>query len=72
MEFFYQERQVPLRGRNVADIDMDKRIGLDSLISRTYPFDELSENFRLMLPGEPCGLDRKAPLLYKQAARMPR
>jgi Zn-dependent alcohol dehydrogenase len=35
----------------LADLDMDKRIDLDSLISRTYKFDEINEGFRLMLTG---------------------
>ncbi|MGH7045334.1 MAG: Zn-dependent alcohol dehydrogenase [Stellaceae bacterium] len=35
----------------LADLDMDKRIDLDSLISRTYRFDEINEGFRLMLDG---------------------
>ena len=30
---------------------MDKRIDLDSLISRTYKFDEINEGFRLMMTG---------------------
>jgi S-(hydroxymethyl)glutathione dehydrogenase/alcohol dehydrogenase len=36
----------------LADLDMDKRIDLASLISRTYRFDEINEGFRLMLAGE--------------------
>ena len=35
----------------LADLDMDKRIDLDSLISRTYKFDEINEGFRLMMTG---------------------
>ena len=35
----------------LADLDMDKRIDLDSLISRTYKFDEINEGFRLMTDG---------------------
>jgi S-(hydroxymethyl)glutathione dehydrogenase/alcohol dehydrogenase len=35
----------------LADLDMDKRIDLDSLISRTYKFDEINEGFRLMMAG---------------------
>ena len=35
----------------LADLDMDKRIDLDSLISRTYKFDEINEGFRLMMSG---------------------
>jgi S-(hydroxymethyl)glutathione dehydrogenase/alcohol dehydrogenase len=30
---------------------MEKRINLDSLISRTYKFDEINEGFRLMAQG---------------------
>jgi S-(hydroxymethyl)glutathione dehydrogenase / alcohol dehydrogenase len=35
----------------LADLDMDRKIDLDSLISRTYRFDEINEGFRLMLDG---------------------
>ena len=35
----------------LADLDMDKRIDLDSLISRTYKFDEINEGFKLMTGG---------------------
>ena len=35
----------------LADLDMEKRIDLDSLISRTYKFDEINEGFKLMLEG---------------------
>ena len=36
----------------LADLDMNKRVDLDGLISRTYRFDEINEGFRLMLAGE--------------------
>ncbi|HEY3912017.1 MAG TPA: Zn-dependent alcohol dehydrogenase [Stellaceae bacterium] len=36
----------------LADLDMEKRIDLDGLISRTYRFDEINEGFRSMLAGE--------------------
>ncbi len=36
----------------LADLDMQKKINLDDLISRTYRFDEINEGFRLMLAGE--------------------
>jgi S-(hydroxymethyl)glutathione dehydrogenase/alcohol dehydrogenase len=36
----------------LADLDMAKRIDLDTLISRTYHFEEINEGFRLMLAGE--------------------
>src|SRR5579884_1864892 len=36
----------------LADLDIEKRIDLESLISRTYRFDEINEGFRLMLAGE--------------------
>ncbi len=36
----------------LADLDMQKKIDLDGLISRTYRFDEINEGFRLMLAGE--------------------
>jgi S-(hydroxymethyl)glutathione dehydrogenase/alcohol dehydrogenase len=35
----------------LADLDMEKRINLDSLISRTYKFDEINEGFQLMANG---------------------
>ncbi|HEV2300006.1 MAG TPA: Zn-dependent alcohol dehydrogenase [Stellaceae bacterium] len=35
----------------LADLDMEKRIDLDDLISRTYRFEEINEGFRLMLAG---------------------
>jgi S-(hydroxymethyl)glutathione dehydrogenase/alcohol dehydrogenase len=35
----------------LADLDMDKRLNLDGLISRTYRFDEINEGFRLMVSG---------------------
>jgi S-(hydroxymethyl)glutathione dehydrogenase/alcohol dehydrogenase len=35
----------------LADLDMTKRIDLDSLISRTYEFDEINEGFRLLTSG---------------------
>jgi Zn-dependent alcohol dehydrogenase len=35
----------------LADLDMDKRLNLDDLISRTYKFDEINEGFRLLLSG---------------------
>ena len=35
----------------LADLDMEKRINLDSLISRTYKFDEINEGFQLMAEG---------------------
>ena len=36
----------------LADLDMERKIDLDRLISRTYRFDEINEGFRLMLAGE--------------------
>ena len=36
----------------LADLDMEKRIDLDSLISRTYKFDEINEGFQLMAKGQ--------------------
>jgi len=35
----------------LADLDMDRRINLDDLISRTYKFDEINEGFRLLVTG---------------------
>jgi len=35
----------------LADLDLDKRIELERLISRTYAFDEINEGFRLLLTG---------------------
>jgi S-(hydroxymethyl)glutathione dehydrogenase/alcohol dehydrogenase len=36
----------------LADLDMDKRLELDALISRTYAFDEINEGFRLLTSGQ--------------------
>jgi len=36
----------------LADLSLSKRIDLDSLISRTYRFDEINEGFKLMLSGQ--------------------
>ena len=36
----------------LADLDMDKKINLDQLISRTYEFDQINEGFALMRAGE--------------------
>jgi S-(hydroxymethyl)glutathione dehydrogenase / alcohol dehydrogenase len=36
----------------LADLDIEKKIDLDSLISRIYRFEEINEGFRLMLAGE--------------------
>ncbi len=36
----------------LCDLDLEKRINLDDLISRTYRFEEINEGFRLMLEGE--------------------
>ena len=36
----------------LADLDLEKKINLDGLISRTYRFDEINEGFALMLAGE--------------------
>jgi S-(hydroxymethyl)glutathione dehydrogenase/alcohol dehydrogenase len=35
----------------LADLDMDKKLDLDGLISRTYKFDEINEGFRLLVSG---------------------
>jgi S-(hydroxymethyl)glutathione dehydrogenase/alcohol dehydrogenase len=35
----------------LADLDLDKRIELERLISHTYAFDEINEGFRLLLTG---------------------
>jgi S-(hydroxymethyl)glutathione dehydrogenase/alcohol dehydrogenase len=35
----------------LADLDMDKKLNLDDLISRTYKFDEINEGFRLLVTG---------------------
>jgi S-(hydroxymethyl)glutathione dehydrogenase / alcohol dehydrogenase len=35
----------------LADLDMEKRIDLDSLISRTYRFEEINEGFKLLTSG---------------------
>jgi S-(hydroxymethyl)glutathione dehydrogenase/alcohol dehydrogenase len=36
----------------LADLDMDKKIDLDGLISRTYRFDQINEGFELLVAGE--------------------
>jgi S-(hydroxymethyl)glutathione dehydrogenase/alcohol dehydrogenase len=36
----------------LADLDMDRRIDLDALISRTYRFDEINEGFKLLTSGQ--------------------
>ena len=36
----------------LADLDLERKINLDDLISRTYRFDEINEGFALMLAGE--------------------
>ena len=35
----------------LADLDMDRKLNLDDLISRTYKFDDINEGFRLMVAG---------------------
>ncbi len=35
----------------LADLDMDKKLNLDDLISRTYQFDEINEGFRILMEG---------------------
>ena len=35
----------------LADLDMDKKLNLDDLISRTYKFEEINEGFRLLVSG---------------------
>lgn len=36
----------------VAELDLEQKINLDDLISRTYRFDDINEGFALMLAGE--------------------
>jgi S-(hydroxymethyl)glutathione dehydrogenase / alcohol dehydrogenase len=36
----------------LADLDMDRRLNLDALISRTYKFDEINEGFGLLTSGQ--------------------
>jgi S-(hydroxymethyl)glutathione dehydrogenase / alcohol dehydrogenase len=36
----------------LADLDIDRKLDLDSLISRTYRFEEINEGFRLLVQGE--------------------
>lgn len=36
----------------LADLDLERKINLDDLISRTYRFDQINEDFALMLAGE--------------------
>jgi Zn-dependent alcohol dehydrogenase len=35
----------------LADLDLDKRLDLDGLISRTYRFEEINEGFKLLTSG---------------------
>src|SRR5262245_50994367 len=35
----------------LADLDMDKKLNLEDLISRIYKFDEINEGFRLLVSG---------------------
>ena len=35
----------------LADLDMNKKLNLDDLISRTYKFEEINEGFRLLVSG---------------------
>jgi Zn-dependent alcohol dehydrogenase len=35
----------------LADLDMDKKLNLDDLISRIYKFEEINEGFRLLVSG---------------------
>ena len=36
----------------LADLDMDRKLNLDGLISRTYKFDEINEGFSLLTTGQ--------------------
>jgi S-(hydroxymethyl)glutathione dehydrogenase/alcohol dehydrogenase len=40
---YYGSIRPPVDFGVLADLDMDKRINLDALISRTYKFDEINE-----------------------------
>ena len=48
---YYGSIRPPIDFGVLADLDMDKRIDLDSLISRTYKFDEINEGFQLLTAG---------------------
>ena len=48
---YYGSIRPPIDFGVLADLDMDKRINLDALISRTYKFDEINEGFRLLTTG---------------------
>jgi len=48
---YYGSIRPPIDFGVLADLDMDKRINLDALISRTYKFDEINEGFRLLTQG---------------------
>jgi S-(hydroxymethyl)glutathione dehydrogenase / alcohol dehydrogenase len=52
-----------------ADLDMEKKINLDGLISRTYEFDQINEGFALMLAGE---VARGVIVFSQRPARDPR
>ena len=48
---YYGSIRPPVDFGVLADLDMDKRINLDALISRTYKFDEINEGFKLLTQG---------------------
>lgn len=49
---YYGSIRPPVDFGVLADLDMDKRINLDALISRTYKFDEINEGFKLLTTGQ--------------------
>ena len=49
---YYGSIRPPVDFGVLADLDMDRRINLDALISRTYKFDEINEGFRLLTTGQ--------------------
>src|SRR6476660_4770641 len=49
---YYGSIRPPVDFGVLADLDMDKRINLDALISRTYKFDEINEGFMLLTSGQ--------------------
>ena len=65
---YYGSIRPPIDFGVLADLDMDKRINLDALISRTYKFDEINEGFRLLTHGR--GRARRHRVLRMASRRL--
>jgi Zinc-binding dehydrogenase len=53
----------------LADLDMDKRLNLDDLISRTYKFEEINEGFRLLVSGSVAARRDRVRLMWDANTR---